>query len=316
MGDYFTSNGTCEPAALCSVNTTTNHSAKWLIPSLTAPLTITYDVVAPSPTVVTSLWGTTDGWGCSGTCPPTVAMKRPTVTSKVTYTPSGIVMPGDTLHFVVGAAANIASPNSTYPECVTTSAGLGVPTNVQATLTVPSWNPYLGGVCGTVPPFETTRVVWVAFDCVVTGAVGSDVTVHGANLDGIGEYVLVNQSLKIHIGPVSTPVPKPAPQPTPSRTIGVSAQPTVSGPSAPPVSPTEPEPTLGSSAPAPSASPNDASVSSTEPAAVESVPPSQAVATDSPRSPSVALLIVLFLVVALTLAAVRFRRSRSARGAP
>jgi hypothetical protein len=213
MGDYFASAGTCEPVLLCDASAP-SHDPSWLIPTLSAPLTIKFHVGAPQASVTNSFYVTTDGVGCSGTCPPTVTMKRPTVTSSVTYSPSGIVMPGDTLHFVVGAVANVASPDGDFFESVAISSGLAPPTNVQAPIPSPSWNYNAGILAGYVPPFLTTRVVWVSFDSVVTGAIGTDVTVHGQNLDGLGSYTLVNRTLTVHVGPLPTPTPKPTPKPT------------------------------------------------------------------------------------------------------
>ena len=209
--------GACTPVENCTLLDT---GPRWTFPLLTAKVTVTLGAYAlqPDQSMLLVLEGPADS-SCYGPCG-SASVAWPTVTSRVTVSPPGVVMPGDTLHFVVSGSSNLAdNTGQPWTEGVLLSAGLGPPTNVVPTLTSPPWTWNAGVIDGQVPSFQTSSTKWVEFDTVVTAAVGSKVSVRGINGFTLG-YTLVSKPLTILVGPQPTPTPRQTPKPPPKATAG------------------------------------------------------------------------------------------------
>lgn len=95
------SGGDCEPASHCAGG----FDPSWTYATLSSKVTVTFTTTARIGRKVTFflLGGNA---GCSGTCPPSVTSRGPTITTAASWTSDGQVVAGATLHVSVRAATN------------------------------------------------------------------------------------------------------------------------------------------------------------------------------------------------------------------
>lgn len=174
---------------------------------------------------------------CGGpTATITVPIVHPKATGSLSYSPTGVVMPGDTLHFTVSGSVTLMAVQvdlqTLFPE-----TGLSEPTNMSAgAMWAPSPQHYID--------YNTTldRSGSYSFDATVTAALGTDVPISVIIYDSLGGILSnsgVKATYKIHVGPRPTAPPgsagapgaspsaseSPTPSPTPTATETASLLP-------------------------------------------------------------------------------------------
>lgn len=208
----------CEPVDVCSIDP--GH-VNWKFPTLNG----TTDLYATTVSA-TSLTYRIDVDACTPNCLATSASVRigaPTLSASVTRSPSGPVMPGDTVQFTVTGATNVGP----VPADVQTNivSGLSAPT------TVPSGGTWYPSSMVLSYPTTLDLKTTYSFDAVVTGAVGGqisfDVDVRPDDIRDGGSYPggFYKKTFTFAIGPTPTKTPFATRTPAPSRTPGGTAAP-------------------------------------------------------------------------------------------
>lgn len=188
-----------------------------------------------------------------------VTVQSPTVSVDIARSPTGTVMPGDTLHFTVSGSANAGPVGGDLQAKL--SDGLADPTNVGCGTWSPA--PYRYVDCNTSLDLTQTY----SFDTQVTAALGSDVTAQVNFYPAFGVNGTLTKTLVIHVGASPTPTPRPTAAPT--------ARPPTPAPATPPPATPTPQPSPPESAFA--GSPSESAASTTEAA----TPPSTSVRSAS-----------------------------------
>ena len=99
----------CLPVANCTIGGLAN-TPSWSYATASGTVTATLETRVPINNIIRFF---PDG-GMAVTNPPVLRMKVPTVTSKITYAPAGVVDPGDTIHITVKGTANAGPLYGTY----------------------------------------------------------------------------------------------------------------------------------------------------------------------------------------------------------
>lgn len=318
--DYYMGGASaCTPVEFCSISSQT-HEPTWVFPTLTTKQTITTTWTPPSGTghdPPPTHWDITldiltDGYGCTGTCPPRARLYGPTPKVTIAYTTTGVVMPGSVLHVIVTATSN-AWPMGNANVTINLPAGLTEPTN----LTPGSATAYPDPNLGAYDSISWTAPYVMTFDTTVTAALGANLKMTATAVPSALWNGTANGSKTVHVGPVPTATPKPTTKPTtgPGHTVAATTAPGTTGPSPAgtelaSTAPSSEEPT----AEAPSAGPTEAGQTSAN--ATPLPAPSSGGGTGSPASStdggSAVVVIVIIVGGAVLIGAVAFglRRGR------
>jgi len=187
----------CAPA-VCSINSLYK-TASWTFATVNSKLTVTAEAPAVDGTVSFTVAG----------CVPndclvqnaTAVIQAPTVTINLAYSPSGVILPGDVLHFTVSGSTNAGPVDADLQAKL--SAGLADPTSLSAGV----WNP----APARYIDFNTTLNLTssYSFDSQVVAPTGGNVSI---TLTVYAQYALngtLTKTITLHVGPVATPSPQP-----------------------------------------------------------------------------------------------------------
>jgi hypothetical protein len=179
----------CEPAANCTID----FIPRWDFPVLTGKQVITFTAGAQTGFGV-RLDIVSEGTGCVGTCPAVVTTPQVTHTSTLSYTTSGQVVTGATLHITARVSTDLWWTVGGAMMVVELPSGIAAPTNlpVDATYNGPPRNDIER--LGNATPSDE-----FSFDVVVTAATGS--TLHFTSSYSYGGALTKNGSLTIKVGP-------------------------------------------------------------------------------------------------------------------
>lgn len=262
------SGGLCAPEAFCTTDGRTGNPT-WVFPTLTAPVTLTYETQSNSG-ATTSLYIESEGTGCSGTCPATAIIKVPTTSVQVSYVPGSTpILPGTTLHVTVKGTSTAGPMDADVQGRL--SAGLEAPTEIVPASAVYAPPPY-NYIDDNV---SLNRTATLKFDTVVTGAIGTTVSLTGSVFPVNSKYGNKSFTVKIKVGAMPpTPTPRPTSRATPKPTVGPTSAPTTAPASMP--SPSPPADGESPSSIASTSSPSEDA--SSAPASAASVVPTASIA--------------------------------------
>lgn len=203
-GTWGTDGGTCQPAAFCQIASYSG-SPWWFFPTLTAPVTISFETPASPEGVVTL--GLDGGAECAGPCLVSVTVRAPTQHLSVSYTPAATpILSGDTLHVTITGTADAVLESNLQ---ALLSDGLGAPTSIVPDTAVYAPSPY--NYIDNVTTLSASPVT-LQFDTVVTAANGSTVTLTGYTHATYSPATEDQASVAIHVGPDSVAPTATAPK--------------------------------------------------------------------------------------------------------
>jgi hypothetical protein len=189
--------GTCEPAASCSADTRSGN-AYWTLRNISKPVKIRYTTQARTGQVIRLY--TDGGAPCYGPCPASAKLAPPTPKVSIAWTADAYpVMPGTTLHVALTGTTDAGPVDGDLQASL--SDGLAAPTAINPATALYAPPPYHYIDDGATLVAGSPQVL--AFDTVVTGAVGSSAMI-------TGQYFAVNApyaapvTATIRIGPYST----------------------------------------------------------------------------------------------------------------
>ena len=178
----------CTPAPNCSIEAA---RVDWQLTNISSKVTITATRSGWSGGVVT-LYPTFGGGGCTGACPVTLRMVRPTPGVRLLYSGPSPITTGSVVHFTIVGSYD-ASPIETLLQ-VSLPAGFAAPTNLSAGAVWDAGSRRVEGVVNADPAGSMT------FDAQVTASIGTSLTVTARNFG----YQVVQRSASIVVG-TSTP---------------------------------------------------------------------------------------------------------------
>jgi hypothetical protein len=189
--------GTCEPADTCQADSQTGN-AYWTLRNISKPVTITYTTQARTGVPV-HLY-VQDDTPCYGTCPASAKVSPPTPEVSVAWSADAYpVMPGATLHVTLTGTTDAGPVDGDLQARL--SGGLGEPTGITPATALYAPPPYHYIDDGVTILAGSPQVL--AFDTVVTGAVGSSVTITGS-IYTVNAPSAVPVTATIRIGPYTT----------------------------------------------------------------------------------------------------------------
>lgn len=291
----FDTLGSCSPVAHCTISGAARNPY-WTYVSASGTLTATFTVTVHPSDIVRFY---SDG-GISVTNPPSIQMKSPTVTTTLTRSPTGVVMPGDTIHVTATTKTN-AGPLINGQFVVLPTTGVSMPTNLSAGAMYEAW----GAVDqnATLNPSAT-----LSFDLVVTAVVGTKLT-----FKGYFQAYDPGRSMSFTVGVAPTPRPTATPKATRTPTKPPSAAPSASIAASASSIPSTPGPSTNASAgpsPSPTLEPTSVPVQAT-PAAT--APPETVPANDSVGGAFFAGLAIVLVGGLAVIGALRLRLGRAGR---
>lgn len=214
----------------------------------------------------------------------TLREKHPTVTTSLSRSPTGVVMPGDTVHVTVTSTSNATGLRS--PHITDLPDGVSEPTNLPADASYQPTDHLI-----YVPELLLNPTDSYSFDVVVTAAIGTKLVFTGK----LYAYD-PGSSMSFTVGVAATPKPVATPKATakpPTRTAGPSVTSTASAPSpSPSASAAEPS-TSGAPIPSGTLSPTVAPATSDPSVAATAAPGRATAREDLGASFALGLMVVL-----------------------
>ena len=197
--------GTCTPAPNCTVDDRTGDPT-WIFPSLTAPVTLTYETGA-APGTTEYLYIASDGVGCVTGCPSSADLSFPATLGWIDWTSStGDARSGATLHVVVHGGATAGPLDADLQADLST--GLAAPTNIApgTAMYAPPPSNYIDDAVQLGPSWTS-----LAFDTVITAANGGTVTLsaHIFSVEQADTIPITSRTIKVGIDTVAPTVTAP-----------------------------------------------------------------------------------------------------------
>lgn len=200
-------NDTCTPAANCSMDAV-RKTVSWSMLEIASPMVVTATSTAPG-----SFVGFTVTYCDPNDClvqNATVTVNGPTLGGNISFSPSGVVMPGDVLHFTVKGSANVG-PVTGVDVQTKLPAGFGDPTHLSSGGV---WNPSPYRYIDYMTDLNLTKTY--TFDSAVTAPLGTNLNV--TLICWWKSTKAFTKTITIHVGPVATATPRPTARPTPRAT--------------------------------------------------------------------------------------------------